>query len=117
MGILNNGTFPYGTVQYGNKGVLNSPIFNPTPPYHSDERSPYYMSCKVGVLPVYELLALIERPGGRASIARPFRLVYRVLSFRVPPSFYFERLLGEPRARAIYKASSTAVRIIDYLLC
>ncbi|XP_063995101.1 leukocyte tyrosine kinase receptor isoform X2 [Diachasmimorpha longicaudata] len=31
----------------GDRATLNSPIFNPTPPYSSDPKSPYYQSCQV----------------------------------------------------------------------
>ncbi|XP_043282880.1 ALK tyrosine kinase receptor isoform X2 [Venturia canescens] len=35
------------TVPYGSQGTLESPIFNPIPPYTSDPKSPYYRSCQV----------------------------------------------------------------------
>lgn len=31
----------------GDRATLSSPIFNPTPPYNSDPKSPYYKSCQV----------------------------------------------------------------------
>ncbi|XP_012145693.1 anaplastic lymphoma kinase isoform X2 [Megachile rotundata] len=32
---------------YGSRGTIESPLYNPTPPYSSDEKSPYYKTCEV----------------------------------------------------------------------
>ncbi|XP_015594749.1 ALK tyrosine kinase receptor isoform X1 [Cephus cinctus] len=33
--------------EYGSRATIESPVFNPTPPYNSDRTSPYYQSCQV----------------------------------------------------------------------
>lgn len=33
--------------KYGNRGTIESPLYNPTPPYSSNPKSPYYQSCQV----------------------------------------------------------------------
>ncbi|XP_051176144.1 leukocyte tyrosine kinase receptor-like [Leptopilina boulardi] len=45
------GTFAYVNMSkradYGSRGTINSPLFNPTPPYSSDPTSPYFQTCQV----------------------------------------------------------------------
>ncbi|XP_034171879.1 anaplastic lymphoma kinase isoform X1 [Osmia lignaria lignaria] len=46
-----SGTYAYVNmskrVEYGSRGTIESPLYNPTPPYSSDIKSPYYGSCQV----------------------------------------------------------------------
>ncbi|XP_076750221.1 anaplastic lymphoma kinase isoform X1 [Xylocopa sonorina] len=46
-----SGTYAYVNmskrVGYGSRATIKSPLYNPTPPYSSDPKSPYYRSCKV----------------------------------------------------------------------
>ncbi|XP_076236265.1 anaplastic lymphoma kinase isoform X2 [Calliopsis andreniformis] len=46
-----SGTYAYVNmskrVDYGSRGTIESPLYNPTPPYSSDPESPYYKSCQV----------------------------------------------------------------------
>lgn len=48
------GTYAYVNTakgsKYGTRSTLESPLFNPTPPYSSDPNSPYYQSCQVSIL-------------------------------------------------------------------
>ncbi|XP_031836034.1 anaplastic lymphoma kinase isoform X3 [Nomia melanderi] len=37
----------YKRLGLGSSSTLESPIYNPTPPYHNDEKSPYYKTCQV----------------------------------------------------------------------
>ncbi|XP_025157747.1 ALK tyrosine kinase receptor [Harpegnathos saltator] len=45
------GTYAYvemsKRVEYGSRGTIESSLYNPTPPYSSDIKSPYYQSCQV----------------------------------------------------------------------
>ncbi|XP_033212809.1 ALK tyrosine kinase receptor [Belonocnema kinseyi] len=45
------GTFAYVNMSkradYGSRGTISSPLYNPTPPYSSDPTSPYFQSCQV----------------------------------------------------------------------
>ncbi|XP_067210065.1 ALK tyrosine kinase receptor isoform X2 [Linepithema humile] len=34
-------------VAYGSRGTIDSPLYNPTPPYSSDPENPFYRSCQV----------------------------------------------------------------------
>lgn len=34
-------------VEYGSHGTIESPLYNPTPPYNGDPQSPYHKSCQV----------------------------------------------------------------------
>ncbi|XP_070151129.1 ALK tyrosine kinase receptor isoform X2 [Polyergus mexicanus] len=34
-------------IRYGSRGTLESPLYNPTPPYSSDPKSPYRYSCQI----------------------------------------------------------------------
>lgn len=34
-------------VAYGSRGTLTSPVYNPTPPYSSNPKNPFYQSCQV----------------------------------------------------------------------
>lgn len=34
---------------FGDQAGLDSPLFNPTPPYSSDKTNPYYRSCQVSI--------------------------------------------------------------------
>lgn len=47
------GTYVYvnmsGSLKYGDRARLESPVYNPTPPYSSDETSPYFKSCQVSI--------------------------------------------------------------------
>lgn len=47
------GTYAYVNTakvsKYGSRGTLESPLFNPTPPYSSDPNSSYHQSCQVGI--------------------------------------------------------------------
>lgn len=36
-------------VGYGSRATIESPLYNPTPPYSSDPKSPYHQSCQVCV--------------------------------------------------------------------
>ncbi|XP_068993762.1 ALK tyrosine kinase receptor isoform X2 [Neodiprion pinetum] len=36
-----------GSLHYGDRARLESPVYNPTPPYSSDANNPYYKSCQV----------------------------------------------------------------------
>ncbi|XP_017761306.1 PREDICTED: leukocyte tyrosine kinase receptor isoform X2 [Eufriesea mexicana] len=46
-----SGTYAYVSmstrVKYASRGTIESPLYNPTPPYHGDPKSPYYKSCQV----------------------------------------------------------------------
>ncbi|CAK9818713.1 ALK tyrosine kinase receptor [Anthophora plagiata] len=46
-----SGTYAYVNmskqVVYGSRGTIESPLYNPTPPYSSDKTSRYYRSCQV----------------------------------------------------------------------
>ncbi|XP_050480798.1 ALK tyrosine kinase receptor isoform X2 [Bombus huntii] len=46
-----SGTYAYVSmsprVEYGSRGTIESPLYNPTPPYNGDPKSPYYKSCQV----------------------------------------------------------------------
>lgn len=37
-------------VEYGSHGTIESPLYNPTPPYNGDPQSPYHKSCQVSCL-------------------------------------------------------------------
>ncbi|XP_035737787.1 ALK tyrosine kinase receptor-like isoform X3 [Vespa mandarinia] len=45
------GTYAYVNtakgIKYGSRGTLESPLFNPTPPYSSDPNSSYHQSCQI----------------------------------------------------------------------
>lgn len=51
------GTFAYVNMSkradYGSRGTISSPLFNPTPPYSSDRTSPYFQSCQVSVFKTF----------------------------------------------------------------
>ncbi|KAK1117952.1 hypothetical protein K0M31_015619 [Melipona bicolor] len=46
-----SGTYAYVSmstrVEYGSRGTIESPTYNPTPPYNGDPKSPYHQSCQV----------------------------------------------------------------------
>ncbi|XP_076176518.1 anaplastic lymphoma kinase isoform X2 [Ptiloglossa arizonensis] len=46
-----SGTYTYVNmskkVEYGSRGTIESPLYNPTPPYSSDPKSRYHRSCQV----------------------------------------------------------------------
>ncbi|KAK9299944.1 hypothetical protein QLX08_007170 [Tetragonisca angustula] len=46
-----SGTYAYvnmsSRVPYGSRGIIESPLYNPTPPYNGDPKSPYHKSCQV----------------------------------------------------------------------
>lgn len=52
-------------IRYGSRGTLESPLYNPTPPYSSDPESPYHHSCQVCVcnfiLLLYSILLIYTR--------------------------------------------------------
>lgn len=43
-------------VEYGSHGTIESPLYNPTPPYNGDPQSPYHKSCQVSWKLIIELL-------------------------------------------------------------
>ncbi|XP_014489492.1 PREDICTED: ALK tyrosine kinase receptor isoform X2 [Dinoponera quadriceps] len=45
------GTYAYAQmnnrVAYGSRATIESPLYNPTPPYSSDSKNPYYQTCQI----------------------------------------------------------------------
>lgn len=49
-------------VEYGSHGTIESPLYNPTPPYNGDPQSFYYKSCQVSWLKInYRIIILLNR--------------------------------------------------------
>lgn len=47
-------------VEYGSHGTIESPLYNPTPPYNGDPQSPYHKSCQVSCLKInYRIIILL----------------------------------------------------------
>jgi len=48
-------------IEYGSRGTIESPLYNPTPPYSNDPKSLYYQSCQVCVcnLCIFSILLIV----------------------------------------------------------